>query len=800
MHFWPISFDSGVAWSPDVRHLPPAMTKLLLPLIFVANLAVAGEIAISFPVAVTRPWPGPELWANPAEDWVVKAGRAENTFAGGNRNLAVLTAELTPAAAPFTIRCRLDQLSATSPLPGFAGIQVGLAAASGDFREAALLGSGLSAGIKTDGTLFINNTLSSGPKVPTPFRLVTLGLKGEPAAGGRYQLFLTATDASGQPLGSVTTEAHASWLTGLVAFTVSSKLPPALDVAKPRPAEVPAIAQDRGGSLRIAFERLLLTGDKVAHHPERGFGPILWVTQSPSNDGSIRLLVQAAPFGRTEKHDVALILDGKPSSSTVLEPASRTARFTVRRADLTVAHPYEVTLDGSSFKGTIRAIPKGRAVTLAALSCDDATGFPHNELVANVAAQKPDVLAFLGDQIYENVGGYGYLVDQQENERAVVSYLRKYAMHGWIWRELLRDVPSVTIPDDHDVFHGNLWGNGGKLADVASGYGASAQDSGGYKMSPEFVNVVHTTQTGNLPIAVDPTPCDNQISVYFTQWQYGPLDMAIIADRQFKSAPRDLLPAGQIENGWPKNPAYYVTPPPDNPKAELLGPRQEAFLSRWATKRDSSTPIRLVLSQTPWSAPQTLPAAAESDSDVPNMKNLKPGKYAPDDRPKPDFDTNGWPQGKRTLALQLIKKAGALHVTGDQHLGSTGQYGLAAFRDGPWWISTPATANVFPRRWMPETKGTNPRPGDPRETGDFTDGFGNKITIAAVANPFDIDREPARLFDRAVGYSILTCDPAAGTVTLATWPYWASPAKAAPDNTPYPGWPITINPKSGTRQ
>jgi hypothetical protein len=182
------------------------------------------------------------------------------------------------------------------------------------------------------------------------------------------------------------------------------------------------------------------------------------------------------------------------------------------------------------------------------------------------------------------------------------------------------------------------------------------------------------------------------------------------------------------------------------------------------------------------------------------MKNLKPGEYAPDDRPKPDFDTNGWPQGKRTDALKLMKKAGALHVTGDQHLGSTGQYGLAAFRDGPWWISTPATANVFPRRWMPETKGTNPRPGDPRETGDFTDGFGNKITIAAVANPFDIDREPARLFDRAVGYSILTCDPAAGTVTLANWPYWASPAKAAPDNTPYPGWPITINPKSGTRQ
>ena len=776
------------------------MKNLLLLLTLSANFAGAAEVAIAWPSAINRAWPGPELWANPAEDWVVRAGRAENTFAGGNRNLTVLTAELTPAAASFTMRCRLDQLSSASPILGFVGFQVGLAAASGDYREAALMGAGMCAGLKTDGTLFINNTLGTGAKIPTPFSLVTLELKGEPAAGGLYRLFLVATNASGESLASVSTEAHASWLTGLVAFTVSSKLPPVLALTEPRPAVVPALAQDRGGSLRVAFERLLITGDKVAHHPTRSFGPIWWVTQAPSNDGSLRLLVQAAPFGRTESHDVALILDGKPVSSTVLETASRTARFTVRRVDLSEPHAYEVTLDGTSFKGTVRAIPKGRPVTLAALSCDDATGFPHNDLVANVAAQKPDVLAFLGDQIYENVGGYGNLVDQQQNERALVCYLRKYAMHGWIWRDLLREIPSVTLPDDHDVFHGNLWGCGGKRANVATGYGFSAQDSGGYKMSPEFVNVVHATQTGNLPIPVDPTPCDNQISVYFTQWQYGPLDMAIIADRQFKSAPRDLLPEGRIENGWPKNPTFYSAPPPDHPAAQLLGPRQEAFLGRWAAQRDSATPIRLVLSQSPWAAPQTLPAAVQSDSDVPNMKNLKPGEYAPDDCPKPDFDTNGWPQAKRKLALEWMKKAGALHVTGDQHLGSTGQYGLAGFRDGPWWICTPAIANLWPRRWMPAVKGANPRPGDPRETGDFTDGFGNKITIAAVANPVDIEREPARLFDRAVGYSILTCDPASGLVTLANWPYWASPANAAPDDRPYPGWPITINPKSGTRK
>jgi alkaline phosphatase D len=773
--------------------------KLLLFTSFFAQLASAATIEPQWQSTITRAWPGPDLWANPAEDWIVKGGRIENTFSGGNRNLVLLTAELTPASAPFTVRCRIDQVSPVSSIQAFTGIQIGISAPSGDFREAAIFGTGLSAGILADGTLCIGSTKSSDAKVPAPFRLVTLELQGEPAADDLFKLSLTATDASGKLLDSINTVVHASWLPGLVAFTVSSKLPPAIDLTQKRPARPPAIPQDRSGDFRMAFDRLLVTGGKATHHPARSFGPILWVTQTPSNDGSVRLLVQAASYASSEKHDVALILDAKPNSSTALDSTTRTAKFTLRRLDLSIPHSYEVTLDGSSFKGNIRPLPKGRAVTLAALSCNDSSGFPHNDLVANVAAHKPDVLAFLGDQIDETGGGYVYVVDQRPNERTLLCYLRKYAMHGWTWRDLLRDTPAVTIPNNHDVFHSSLWGNGGKLADVSKGYGANAQDTGGYKMAPQFVNTVHTTQTGNLPSPIDPVAADNQISVYFTQWQYGPLDMAILADRQFKSAPREFLPDGKIDNGWPQNPSYYIAPAPDAAKAELLGPRQEAFLARWAATSDPATPIRLVLSQTPWAALETLPADTQTAADVRTMKVFKPNEYAADDQPKPDFDTNGWPQTKRKLALELMKKAGALHVTGDQALGSTGQYGLAKHRDGPWWISTPAIAHLLPNRWMPATKTNTPRPGEPRETGDFLDAFGNKITLAAVANPLDRQREPARLFERAPGYAILTCDPAAGRVTIANWPYWASPLKPAPDNTPYPGWPITIDPKSGAR-
>jgi alkaline phosphatase D len=364
---------------------------------------------------------------------------------------------------------------------------------------------------------------------------------------------------------------------------------------------------------------------------------------------------------------------------------------------------------------------------------------------------------------------------------------------------LLREIPSVAIPDDHDVFHGNLWGAGGVLADISQGFSNWAQDSGGYKMSPEFVNAVHRTQTGNLPDPADPEPVGAGISAYYTRWSYGLLDIAILSDRQFKSAPRDLLPEARIENGWPQNLEWDVVGSSDHPEAELLGTAQERFLADWSAQPAAGTAFRIVLSQSPWCAPQTLPEGMHSDRGVPSLPILKPGEYPPDDRPTPDFDTNGWPLTKRTAALRWMRQANAVHISGDQHLGTTGQYGLDAHGDGPWWIVTPAIANIWPRRWMPAEPGRNRRPDDPPWLGEFQDGLGNKITLHAVANPLATGREPARLYDRAVGYTITRYDPATGRISLENWPYWAGPDRPEPENRPYPGWPIVIDPNSGQR-
>jgi hypothetical protein len=802
----PLFFFSKIAPAAALPHDGDTMRIiwLLSALVLLPRGPSAKADGVTPPIAtgVTRPWPGPDFWAGPQEDWQVRAGKLENTFSGGERKVVILTAELTDRAAPFTFRARVDQQSSRLKGRGYAGLEIGIRGSNDDYREAAVFGHGFVAGVDETGRLFIGAPAKNASRLALPLRQVTLELRAEPNAGN-FRLRLRAFDAATKrELGAVVREkVHPSWLTGLVAVTASAKPAKAVDLSRPRPARASGPGQQRGGEFRFAFDRIALEGGKVARHPERAFGPIWWTSYTLTNQGELTLLVQAAPFARNEHLTAILSLDGGRFVTAPLEPVSRTARFRVNRVDPGRTHEFAVRLAGGLWRGLIRRAPTTkRPLVIASFTGNNAAGFPHSTLYKNVRAQKPDLLVFTGDQIYEGVGGYGTLVDQKPNDRTVLCYLRKYALYGWVWRPMLAMTPSIAIPDDHDVFHGNIWGAGGRLADVSRGYGMVAQDSGGYKMSVEFVNAVHRTQTGNLPPPVDPAPCPSGISVYFTRLEYGPFDLAIVADRQFKSAPKPLLPEAKIRNGWPQNPDFDPRTQADLPQAQLLGPRQEKFLARWADERKPDEPFRIVISQSPWLAPQTLPKDMNGDAGVPGLKVYADGEYPPDDVPKPDFDTNGWPPSKRTRALRALRRAGAFHLNGDQHLGTCGRYGLDGYDDGPWWISSPSISNVWPRRWMPSIAGRHRRPGDPKWLGEFDDAFGNHFTLHAVANPRQSPRHPSRLFERAPGYTITRWDAAAGTVSLENWPYWAGPQRPAPDNRPYPGWPVVVDLKTLQRR
>lgn len=79
----------------------------------------------------------------------------------------------------------------------------------------------------------------------------------------------------------------------------------------------------------------------------------------------------------------------------------------------------------------------------------------------------PDLVFFAGDQTY----------DHTEHTAAWLKF-------GLAFREIFRERPCITIPDDHDIGQGNLWGEEGKVAM------SSAGNDGGYFFHHEYVQMV----------------------------------------------------------------------------------------------------------------------------------------------------------------------------------------------------------------------------------------------------------------------------------------------------------------------
>jgi hypothetical protein len=125
------------------------------------------------------------------------------------------------------------------------------------------------------------------------------------------------------------------------------------------------------------------------------------------------------------------------------------------------------------------------------------------------------------------------------------------------------------------------------------------------------------------------------------------------------------------------------------------------------------------------------------------------------------------------------------------------QHGIDAHGDGPWSFTGPAIVNTIYGRWwhpLDEKPGANPVPGSPLPwIGDYEDGLGNKISVAAYANPGDVTDEK----QRGDGYGIARFDfadqtrSADGTLTFECWPRFP---RIGADGvaTQYPGWPVRV--------
>ena len=201
--------------------------------------------------------------------------------------------------------------------------------------------------------------------------------------------------------------------------------------------------------------------------------------------------------------------------------------------------------------------------------------------------------------------------------------------------------------------------------------------------------------------------------------------------------------------------------------------------------------MKVVISQTIFADLCTLPKGTTQDNVTPKLRVNKPGEYAEGEEPVQDHDSNGWPQTPRNRALRAMRKGFAFHIAGDQHLGSTIQYGIEDWNDASWAICVPSVANIWPRRWFPPKPGRNHVEGTPRYTGEYLDGFGNKMTVHAVSNPTANGIEPTAINSRAPGYGIIEFDRASRKITIANWPRWVDATE--PGAKPYQGWPITID-------
>ncbi len=479
--------------------------------------------------------------------------------------------------------------------------------------------------------------------------------------------------------------------------------------------------------------------------------------------GILKMTAQMYPLYPDEEQNVRLEIKAgnkwtEISRAEVIYPGW-SAHFRIENWDNSKDVTYRV-LHGNEakFQGLIRKDPTNREqIIVASFSCNSkADRGDREDIIANLKYQDPDLLFFAGDQSY----------DHSQHTAALLLWGKQF-------REVLRDRPTITIPDDHDIGQANIWGEEGRLP-------PDGAPSGGYSMPVEYVKMVERCQTSHLPDPFDPTPVKRGIQVYYTSLNVGEIDFAILEDRKFKSGPKGRLPHYEPVRPDHINDPAYDPATIDLPGLKLLGDRQLKFLHEWGQDW-TDTIMKCVLSQTNFAGAVHLHGYT-------------------DNRLLADLDCNGWPQTGRNKALIEIRRALACHLAGDQHLAVVTQHGIDAFRDGPFSFVNPAIANsIYGRWWWPidDKPGGNPIKESPLPwTGDYLDGLGNRITMYAYANPDNDHLYPytdKRLLppdNRGDGYALVRFNKQDRTIIFECWPRHADASKG--DIAQYPGWPVTI--------
>lgn len=723
-------------------------------------------------------WTGPETWANRLQDWHVVGGRVESIPRQNlpQRTLHLLSHDLAATGDHFKLSVDLGRVEseATPMSDGAAGFLLGAGNGKMDYRGASLihqtpgLGAGLFVGIDHEGRVFIHDN-EQGVYGYDEAEPLAISKKGSGFEGRAIKLICFARKE--------TTE---NWLLKVLATSADGKLLGEVSALVPAARLIGNIGlaaepgQQKKAIGHFWFDNWTGMGDRIVAHAERNFGPVVGTHYTVSRC-ILKVNAQMMPLPESRLQGAILEIERDGKWTTVatadVDPKSYTALFCLEDWEDTRKVAYRVTAPNSiagekSWSGTIQLNPRDKQEFVVAgftgnhnISRAIASNrqhkkgrkgnwmegawFPHADLVDNVVKQQPDLLFFSGDQVYESSSPS--FADAGAIE---LDYLYKWYLYMWAFRDMTANIPTVCIPDDHDVFQGNFWGQGGRHA--------RRQNDGGYVFPAEFIKMVERTQTANLPDPVDPEPVDQGIGVYFTALNWGSMSFAVIEDRKFKTGPA----SEEALSG-------------DESQLVLLGDRQIAFLEDWVGDWSDGAAMKASLTATIFGQAHTW--------------RTKDGGI------EQDKDTNGWPVAGRNRALRSLRKGYSLMIGGDQHLATTVHHGVDEFRDSGWSICVPSIANYYPRSWIPIKEGMNRAPGQGMEMGDHFDAWGNKVSMFAVANPGKSGpHEPKILHDRMPGYGIVRFDQTTHKIQMENWPRYATVGKGEP----YPGWPITISQQS----
>lgn len=475
------------------------------------------------------------------------------------------------------------------------------------------------------------------------------------------------------------------------------------------------------------------------------------------HDRTLKLTAQLYPIAEGDTKTVRLEIEREGqwvevATTTAIEPGW-TAPFRVKNWDDSRSHKYRVAHGTqATYEGTIRRNPIDKDEIVVAGFTGNSIHPGHGgdisrqDIIDNVKRVDADVLFFSGDQVY----------DHRRHYAAWLKFGRDFG-------EIIKDRPTLCLPDDHDVGQPNLWGESGKISTL------SGAADGGYSQPGVYVREVERAQTSHFPDPADPHKIGQDIGVWFTNLNWGNVDFAILEDRKFKTGPAGRVPRQGPRPDHIRNPDYD----PDSVDvkgAVLLGERQLRFIDKWAQDWRHAN-MKVALSQTIFCGGAHIHGSANG-------------------RLHADMDSNGWPQTGRNNALRALRKAFAFHYAGDQHLATIFHHGIDEYRDGIWSFCVPSIANLYLRWWLPLEPGANREPGAAEYTGDHLDGFHNKVTNYAAANPQNMPAGNV-LNTRSAGWGIVRLNTNTREITMECWP--RNVDITDPASKQYPGWPRTIS-------